>query len=66
MPPLTRWYIKVALLYLVGGLLLGALHAAQAPLGLPSFFAAAGPALLYFEYRRARHKLGIAWFRLKD
>ena len=53
MPPLTRWYIKLALVYLVGGLLLGALNAAQAPLGIPPFFAAAGPAYV--------HLLVVGW-----
>lgn len=53
MPPLTRWYIKLALLYLVAALLLGALAAAQRPLGLPAIFAVAGPAYV--------HLLVVGW-----
>jgi hypothetical protein len=41
-PPLSRWYIKAALIYLVAGLLVGALGALQQPLHLPQLFALAG------------------------
>lgn len=53
MPPLTRWYIKFALVYLVAALLLGALRAAQGPLGLPSFLTVAGPVYV--------HLLVVGW-----
>lgn len=53
MPPLTRWYIKLALIYFVTALLLGAAQAAQAPLGLPRALAATGPAYI--------HLLVVGW-----
>ncbi|HXF94572.1 MAG TPA: hypothetical protein VNI61_00580 [Gemmatimonadales bacterium] len=53
MPPLTRWYIKLALLYLVAALLGGALAAAQRPLGLPAVWAASGPTYI--------HLLVVGW-----
>jgi uncharacterized membrane protein HdeD (DUF308 family) len=52
-PPLSRWYIKAAMIYLVAGLLMGALQALQQPLHLPSFFAATGPASV--------HMLVVGW-----
>ncbi|GAB4528205.1 MAG: hypothetical protein Kow0063_04200 [Anaerolineae bacterium] len=36
MPPLTRWFIKVSLIYLVAALLLGAALEARTLLGLPA------------------------------
>lgn len=53
MPPLTRWYIKLALLYFVAALLVAALQAAREPLGLPAAFAAMGPT--------AVHMLVVGW-----
>ena len=53
MPPLSRWYIKLALLYLVAALLLGALQAAQGVLHLPTVFAVTGPAYV--------HLLVVGW-----
>ena len=38
MPPLTRWYIKLAMVYLIAGLLIGA---------LPPVLAVAGPAYVH-------------------
>ena len=38
MPPLTRWYIKLAMIYLIAGLLIGA---------LPPLTAFAGPAYVH-------------------
>lgn len=38
MPPLTRWYIKLAMLYLIAGLVIGA---------LPPLTALAGPAYVH-------------------
>jgi hypothetical protein len=38
MPPLTRWYIKLAMVYLIAGLLIGA---------LPPVLAFAGPAYVH-------------------
>src|SRR5918996_4496575 len=53
MPPLTRWYIKLGLIYFVAALLLGALQAGQRPLGLPGVLAAAGPTYV--------HMLVVGW-----
>jgi hypothetical protein len=36
-PPLTRWFIKTAIVYLVAALLLGALPAGRTVLGIPAF-----------------------------
>ena len=47
MPRLTRWFIKIAMLYLLAALLLGAGLALRAPLGLPSFLLRLGP--VYFH-----------------
>lgn len=47
MPTLTRWFIKIAMLYLLAALLLGAGLALRAPLGLPGFFLRLGP--VYFH-----------------
>lgn len=49
MPPLSRWYIKAAMMYLVAGLLVGALQ----PLHLSRLFDAAGPAYV--------HLLVVGW-----
>ena len=53
MPPLSRWYIKLAMVYFVAALAVGALQALQAPLGLPAVLAAAGPAYV--------HLLVVGW-----
>jgi hypothetical protein len=53
MPPLTRWYVKSALLYLIAALLLGALLAARPVVALPAFLGASGP--VYF------HLLMVGW-----
>ena len=53
MPPLSRWYIKLALLYFVAALLVGALQAAQGPLHLPVVLALTGPAYV--------HLLVVGW-----
>lgn len=53
MPPLSRWYIKLALMYFVAALLVGALQALQAPLGLPPVLAVTGPAYV--------HLLVVGW-----
>lgn len=45
MPPLTRWYIKLAMVYLVAGLLLGAVQAL--PVQLPPVITVAGPAYVH-------------------
>lgn len=47
MPPLTRWYIRLAFAYLVLALLLGTVAAARLPLGLPLLLAAAGPVAVH-------------------
>jgi hypothetical protein len=46
-PPLTRWYIRLAFLYLVLGLLAGVAAAARQPLGLPAAIAALGPVAVH-------------------
>jgi hypothetical protein len=53
MPPLSRWYIKLALIYFVVALALGALQALQAPLHLSPVLAATGPAYV--------HLLVVGW-----
>ena len=52
MPPLTRWYIKSALLYLIAGLLIALLQAGPAVARVP-VIAAAGPAQV--------HLLVVGW-----
>lgn len=47
MPPLTRWYIRLAFAYLVLALLTGTAAAARQPLGLPSIIAALGPVAVH-------------------
>jgi hypothetical protein len=47
MPPLTRWYIRLAFAYLVAALLLGTGAAARQPLGLPLPVAALGPVAVH-------------------
>ena len=47
MPPLTRWFIRIAMLYLLAALLVGVLLALRSPLGLPGFFLRLGP--VYFH-----------------
>ena len=53
MPRLTRWFIRAALLYLIAGLLLGAILAGRPLWSLPPLLAAAGP--VYF------HLLMVGW-----
>ena len=52
MPPLTRWYIKLAMVYLIAGLLLGVLQALPAA-WQPAPVALAGPAYV--------HLLVVGW-----
>lgn len=47
MPPLSRWYVKTALIYLVLALLLGVLLAGGALARLPPVLALAGPAQIH-------------------
>jgi hypothetical protein len=47
MPPLTRWYIKASLVYLMAALLAGALVAGRGPLGLPASLAALAPVYVH-------------------
>lgn len=47
MPPLTRWYIRLAFCYLVLALLTAMAAAARQPLGLPVVFAALGPVAVH-------------------
>jgi hypothetical protein len=53
MPPLSRWYIKLALAYFVAALAVGALQVLQAPLRLPAVLAVTGPAYV--------HMLVVGW-----
>lgn len=53
MPTLTRWYIKLAILYFLAALLLGVAQAAHAPAALYPWVGAAGPAAL--------HLLVVGW-----
>lgn len=47
MPPLTRWFVKTALVYLVAALLGGAVLASGAFVSLPAAVAAAAPAQIH-------------------
>jgi hypothetical protein len=47
MPPLTRWFIKTALLYFVAALIIGAVLAARSVLRLPPVIAGLGPVYLH-------------------
>ena len=47
MPPLTRWFIKLSLLYLVGALVIGVLLVARTVLTLPDAITFLGP--VYFH-----------------
>lgn len=47
MPSLTRWFIKIAMIYLVAALLVGAALAARSMGSLPAVIAALGP--VYFH-----------------
>ena len=47
MPPLTRWFIKISMVYLVAALLIGAVLSGRTLWSLPSFLAALGP--VYFH-----------------
>ena len=47
MPPLTRWYVKTALLYFIAALTVGVALAAQSVVELPPFVAALSP--VYFH-----------------
>ncbi len=53
MPPLTRWFIKTAILYLVAAILVGVMIAAQPLLPTPAFIAASQPTYL--------HLLTVGW-----
>ena len=53
MPPLSRWYIKLAMVYFVAALAVGALQVLQAPLRLPAVLAVTGPAYV--------HMLVVGW-----
>jgi hypothetical protein len=52
-PPLSRWYIKAALIYFVVALLAGVLRAAEPLVALPRVIAAIGPAQV--------HLLVVGW-----
>ena len=47
MPPLTRWYVKTAILYLVAALLLGVILAGGGVVPLPALLTLAGPAQIH-------------------
>jgi hypothetical protein len=47
MPPLTRWYIRLAFAYLVVALLAGTAAVARQPLGLPVAIAVLGPVAVH-------------------
>ena len=47
MPPLTRWYVKTAILYLVAALLFGAILAGGGVMPLPAFLTLAAPAQVH-------------------
>jgi hypothetical protein len=53
MPPLSRWYIKAAMIYFVAALILGALQGLQGSLQLHPVVAASGPAYV--------HLLVVGW-----
>ena len=53
MPPLARWYIKLAMIYFVAALVVGTLQALQAPLHLSPLLALTGPAHV--------HMLVVGW-----
>jgi hypothetical protein len=53
MPPLTRWFIKTALVYLVAALIAGAIVAARPLLNLPPALAALAPVYV--------HLLMVGW-----
>ena len=53
MPPLTRWFIKTALVYFIAALLTGVIVAARSALALPDQLAALTP--VYF------HLLMVGW-----
>ncbi|MCC6617290.1 MAG: hypothetical protein IT320_27705 [Anaerolineae bacterium] len=53
MPPLTRYFIKASLIYLVSALLVGGAALARAPLGLPSWVGLLQP--VYY------HLLMVGW-----
>lgn len=53
MPPLSRWYIKLALIYFVAALVGGVLRAATPLVALPPVFAALGPVQV--------HLLVVGW-----
>lgn len=53
MPPVTRWSVKLSLLYFLAALLVGLAQAAQQPLGLPPVVAVLGPVYI--------HLLVVGW-----
>lgn len=53
MPPLSRWYIKAAMIYFIAALLLGALQGLQGSLHPHPVVAASGPAYV--------HLLVVGW-----
>lgn len=53
MPPLSRWYVKLAMIYLIGALVVGTLQALQHAWHLSPLFAFAGPAYV--------HMLVVGW-----
>jgi hypothetical protein len=53
MPPVTRWSVKLSLVYFLAALLVGLAQAAQQPLGLPPVLAALGPVYV--------HLLVVGW-----
>jgi hypothetical protein len=50
MPALSRWYIKIGMLYLVMGLMLGAIILAQPVMGWPAGIQALRPVYLHFLF----------------
>ncbi|HEX9924782.1 MAG TPA: hypothetical protein VGD99_19155 [Anaerolineae bacterium] len=47
MPPLTRWFIKLSMIYLVAGLLVGLLLAARSVWSMPPAVGTLAP--VYFQ-----------------
>ena len=53
MPPVTRWSVKLSLVYFLAALLVGVAQTAQQPLGLPPALAVLGPVYV--------HLLVVGW-----
>ncbi|MBI3734034.1 MAG: hypothetical protein HY259_11360 [Chloroflexi bacterium] len=61
MPPLTRWFVKTGLVYLVAALMVGTLIAAQSVLELPFDKLKAGPAAVAALGPVYFHLLMLGW-----